>query len=77
MTEQEIENIKNKIDGAKKDEANYEGRLQEIMKRLKDEFGLTSVEEVQKMLTDMEKELNVLKGKAEKQLEQLQENYEW
>lgn len=53
----ELDKLQKEIDTAKKDAAIFEGRLQESMKRLKEDFGLESVEEATKEIGRLKTEI--------------------
>lgn len=73
----ELEKMKKKIEEVKRNEATEDGKLQESFKRLKEQFGFTTDAEAIEALTRMKSKEKILKTKAEKQLKELQENYEW
>uniref|UniRef100_A0A6M3IQF3 Putative host-nuclease inhibitor protein n=1 Tax=viral metagenome TaxID=1070528 RepID=A0A6M3IQF3_9ZZZZ len=73
----ELDKLQKEIDTAKKDAAIFEGRLQESMKRLKEDFGLESVEEATKEIGRLKTEIVSLEADVEKGITSLKENYQW
>ncbi len=57
--------IKEKIADAKEGKARAEGKLEELMKGLKKDFGVTSIEEAKKLLTKLTKDADKLKENLE------------
>jgi hypothetical protein len=74
---QEIEKIQGQIKEAKRNEATYEGRLQEARKRLKDELGFDSIEKAKKELVNMKAGLEKLTGEVQTQFSKLKEDFTW
>jgi len=74
---EEINSLSAMIEEAKKNEANLSGRIQEAMRRLKEEFKLSSFEEAEKELTKLESEIAGLFSSVQKKFAELKENYSW
>jgi len=73
----DLNQIKKKIEEAKREKAKYEGRLDELMKRLKEEFGIKSVQQARKKLTILEKKVDSLEEEIESRLQELKTKCNW
>jgi gas vesicle protein len=62
---------------AEKSEATLSGRLQESLKRLKEENGVASIEEAQETIKTLESEAQDLKAQIAQKFQALQTAYEW
>jgi hypothetical protein len=62
---------------AEKNEGVLSGRLQEGMKRLKEENGLDSIEKAEEHVSALEKKAQELKEKILQKFQTLQASYEW
>ena len=60
MSKQELIDLKDEIERAKEDKAKDEGRLSSLMERLSEEYGLNSLDEAEKKIDEIEKEVSVL-----------------
>lgn len=58
--------LKGKIDAAKLELAGLQGRQHETMRRLKDEFGVNSLQEARTKLVKLQSELDALDTEIEK-----------
>ena len=74
---QELNRLKKSIDEAKKSVANLQGRKDESLKRLKEEFAFTSIDSAQKWVLKAEKELQKADTEIKARFTKLKENYEW
>lgn len=75
--EKEVHNIKGQIEEAKRSEAIFEGRIQESVRRLKEEYGLENTDVAKKELGKLKVELGKLEEKAKDQFDNLKETYQW
>ena len=73
--EQELLDIKKKIDAAKTEKAQIEGALTQLMERLKSEFQLTSIEKAEKALAELKKETARLQEDLDLGMKALREKY--
>jgi predicted nucleic acid-binding Zn-ribbon protein len=73
----ELDSLQKEIDSAKKNAAVFEGRLQESMKRLKDDFGLDSLAEAEKEVEKLEKEISIMEQDIQTKFASLKETYAW
>ena len=69
--------LKDEIEHAKLDSASAQGALDQNLKRLKDEFGVRSLEQAKAKLEKMKSEQTGIKNKIEAAVEKLEENYSW
>jgi hypothetical protein len=65
------------LEEAKTNKATLTGRLQESMKRLNDDLGMSSVEEAQKEIQSIEAECLKLNQSIQEKFQELQGAYEW
>lgn len=73
----ELDKLQKEIDAAKKNAATFEGRLQESMKRLKDDFGLDSIEKAEEEASNLKEEIDSLETDVQTRLKDLKESYAW
>lgn len=73
----ELNKLKSGIDEAKKQVSNLEGRKEEALKRLKDEFHLNTVELAEKWLAKTGESLQKQEKEIKVRFERLKEQYEW
>ena len=69
--------LKNELEQAKLDKAQLQGALDQNLKRLKEEFDVSTLSEARKKLDYMIKEQAVLTLKIDKAVEALEEKYQW
>lgn len=69
--------LKKGIDEAKTDSAKLEGRKQEQLNQLKTEFNLDTIEEAEKKLEELNKQLDAKKADIENEYKKLKEEYDW
>ena len=77
MSKQELIDLKDEIERAKEDKAKDEGRLSSLMERLSEEYGLNSLDEAEKKIAEIEKEVSVLDKEYDTGLKDLREKYQW
>jgi prefoldin subunit 5 len=75
MKEQDLLKLKREIDEAKDSVNQLKGQQTALLKQLKDEFGCSSLEEAEKKIAKMKKELELLTESIENGLEELEEKY--
>ena len=73
----DLKNLKDNIDNAKTNLAKLEGRETELLKQLKKDFGVNTIEEAEKKITQLEKEYKKKKESIEKDYKTLKEQYDW
>lgn len=69
--------IKKQIDEAKIEKAQIEGALDQNMKRLKEEFGVSTLKKAKEKLETLKGEQEKLQTKLDKQMKKLEDDYEW
>jgi F0F1-type ATP synthase membrane subunit b/b' len=75
MTEQDLLKLKQKIDDAKQQSSELKGQQTALMKQLKDDWKCSSIEEAEKLMEKMDKEIKTLNEKIETGLEELEVYY--
>lgn len=68
--------LKRKLDKAKTDKAKAEGACDELIKKLKEVWGCSTVEEAEKQLKDLRKKEEKAKEDFEKSLAKFEEKWE-
>jgi len=71
--EAELEVIEDKITEAKKESSEAEGALKAHMKRLKDEFKLSSLEDAEDKIVSLEKEIEKEEAEVMSQFDELKD----
>jgi predicted nucleic acid-binding Zn-ribbon protein len=74
---EELNSLQKEIDSAKKNAAIFEGRIQESMKRLKDDFGLKTIAEASKKAEELKSEISILEEEIFAKFKELKETYAW
>ena len=77
LTEQDLLDLKKKIDRAKTEVSELTGQRNALMKQLREEYNCKSLEEADKELQRMEREVTKLESQIETGMKDLQEKYEW
>lgn len=75
--EQDLLKKKEKIDEAKEEKNRLEGQMQSNLKRLKDEFGFSTLAAARKGLEKLRTSLKESENKLKMKLEKLEEDFEW
>jgi len=75
--EQELKQLEEEITASKSEKAKAEGSIETLMKRLKDEEGIGTLEEAEKTLKELEKTSASLELDIELKLNKLKEIYKW
>ena len=73
----ELSRLKEIIDNAKNNMATLSGRKMELLKQLKKDFKVSSVEEGKKEIQKLDKQLNEVNQAIEKEYNKLKEEYDW
>lgn len=73
----ELNKLKKGIDEAKTQVTVLQDRKTQYLKRLKDEFSLTSIDLAEKWVANIEKELQKSGEEIQKRFKALQEKYNW
>ena len=76
MTE-EIKRLKKEIETAKKEKSQSEGSLKTLIERLKKEFGLSDIEQINKRYQELKEKEVETKEKLERAFCELKEKFEW
>ena len=75
MDQQDLLDLKEKIDQVKEKASELKGRLQGLMKDLKDDWQCDTVEQAEKKIKLMETEVEKINEKIKKGVEELEEEY--
>ena len=75
MTEQDLLNLKDRIEEAKSAVSELKGQQIVLMKQLLDNWNCKNIEEAKIKLRKMEKDIEVLEQKIEKGIRELEEKY--
>ena len=76
MTEKDLLKLKREIDEAKTSVADLNGQLTAMMKQLKKDWNCASVEDGEKLLKKMKKEIEGLEEQIETGVKEIEEKYE-
>ena len=76
MDQQDLIELKEKIDSAKEKAAELTGRQKGLMKELKDDWGCDTVAQAEKKIEEMETEVTQINEKIKKGVEELEEEYD-
>lgn len=77
MSNRKLLEIKQRLADARTGKARAEGVIQNIRKRLKNDFDCANEEEAQEKLKALEKEISGLNEKIAAGVKRLEESYEW
>ncbi len=72
MTENELLQLKKRIDDSKQDVAQLKGKKQALLGRLSDEWGCTTIKKAKVVLEDKRKELNDITERINENLSKLE-----
>lgn len=73
----DLNNLKDEIASSKEKLSKLKGREEELMKRLKSEFGLSSLEAAQKKIGKDTDQLEKIREEIETEYKELKDNFEW
>ena len=76
MDETGLLKLKKQIDEANASVSELKGQLSALLKQLKDDWKCNSVEDAEKLIVKMDKEIASLNNKIEEGMEELEEKYE-
>jgi chromosome segregation ATPase len=77
INEKDIEKLKRAIQDGKEEKARLLGRLEGIVKHLKTEFDVDTIEEAKTFLKEMDESLEKKKENLETQIENLKKRFPW
>jgi hypothetical protein len=75
MTETDLLKLKKQIEEAKATTSELKGHQSALMKQLKDDWKCNTIEEAEKLMAKMDKEIKTLNTKIEEGMEELEEKY--
>lgn len=75
MNETDLIKLKQKVEDAKRSTSELKGQKNALMKQLKDDWKCETVEEAEKLITKMDKEITALNKQIETGLKELKEKY--
>lgn len=76
MTEKELLDLKERVDDAKTKISELKGQQTALMNQLKTDWKCNSIEEAEKKLKTMEKEIATIEDKIKEGVEELEEKYQ-
>jgi len=76
MTEQQLLDLKDKVEDAKSNVSELKGQLTALMKQLNDDWQCKSIKEAETKLSGMEKNIKTLELKIQEATEELEDKYE-
>lgn len=76
MTEKDLIDLKEEIEDAKQKASEIKGQQAALLKRLKEEWGCKTVKDAEKLISDKEKEIEVMNEKIEIGLQELDSKFE-
>ena len=74
---QELKELRQELDGVENEAAKVEGRLEELKKNLKENFGVETVEDAEQLLTSMRDKTSEMEAELVKEFEQLKKEFKW
>ena len=77
MTEQDLLKLKKEVDDAKQNVSELKGQQTALLKQLKDDWKCNSIEDAEKKLKTMNKEIDSLQQQIEKGIQEIEEKYEF
>jgi predicted nucleic acid-binding Zn-ribbon protein len=75
MTENELLSLKREIDDAKEKNLQLKGQLDALLQQLKDGFGCETVEQANKKVKSLEKQIGDLSNEIETGMQELEEKH--
>ena len=75
--EQKLLKMKRIVDNAKQEKARLEGSLSTVMKSLKDDFNVLTVEAAEEYLEELKKEEKLLSKELDAAIAKLEKDYDW
>lgn len=77
MTEQDLVNLKRKIESSKQKQSELKGKKKALLENLQSTFGCKTIEEAEKKAKSLEKEIAKLEKEKEDGIKEIEENYEF
>lgn len=77
MTEQQLVDLKKKIDSAKREQSELKGRKKALLENLQNTWGCKTVEEAEKKASSLQKQIDKLEEEKEKGIKEIEETYEF
>ena len=77
MTEQQLVDLKKKIDTFKQKQSELKGKKKALLENLQSTFGCKTVEEAEKKANELQKEIESLEKDKVKGIKEIEENYEF
>lgn len=77
MNEQQLVDLKKKIDLAKQKQSELKGKKKALLENLKTNFGCNTIAEAEKKASELEKEVSKLDADIEEGMKEIEENYEF
>ena len=74
---EKLTHMKNELDELKQKKAQAEGRLQQLMKQLKDDFQFTNIDDAKEYADKQADLIEKEKATLEKLVQELEEGYDW
>jgi predicted nucleic acid-binding Zn-ribbon protein len=74
---QTLLSMKEKIEGAKEKRAQLKGELNELMRRLKQDYGITNIKQAEKKVKEMQAQIVEMDKEIEAGVAKLEKDYEW
>lgn len=77
MTEQQLVDLKRKIDSYKQKQSELKGKKKALLENLLTTFGCKTVEDAEKKAASLQKQVDQLEEEKEKGIKEIEENYEF
>jgi len=74
---EKVEKYKKQIKDAEIEKAKYEGKKEEVLNSLKEEFGIETLEQAEERLKILKKDKEFIGKEIAEKLESLEENFDW
>lgn len=75
--EQKLMDMKKKVEKAKTEVAQAQGAIEQLNKRMKEEFGVDNIDDAEDLLTKIQKEGEDLAEEIREKMAALESNYDW
>lgn len=72
----QFEELKENVEELKSEKERLKGGMEELMKRLKDEFGFSTIQEAEKALSKLDLDIEKQEKKFQKDLDNFEEEWE-
>lgn len=77
MNTKRLLKIKEQIEDAKTKQSELTGQIKTIKKQMQTEFNVDTVDEAEKLLKKMDKELTTMEGEFKKRIKKLEDSHDW